>query len=224
MSLPRLHNRQRRVILVDDHPVVRAGLAAVIAQDPHYAISAECSTAEQAVDAVKRHEIDLALVDLTLGTGSAIALIPRLIQHRPNLRILVVSIHDESVFASAALRAGAHGYLMKDAPLDVIRTAVRTVSEGRIYLSDPMREQMLQAMSGRRQQTPEGIKQLSPAELAVLQMIGTGASPREIAAQLGRSIKTIETHRFNIQRKLELRGSAALVHFATKTMFQDGMS
>ncbi len=206
-----------KVIIVDDHPIVRAGLAAVIRQDHGLSVCAECGTAEEAVAAVRAHQPDLAIVDMTLGTASAIPLFQKLLQHRPGLRVLALSMHDEDIFATRALKAGAHGYLMKGSDIVTLLGAMRTVLGGQLYVSDRIRNQMLQDMvqgahAGGGAST--GVGRLTGTEMVVLQMIGAGVGTRDIADQLKRSLKTIETHRSNIRRKLDLPNSAALAHFA----------
>jgi DNA-binding NarL/FixJ family response regulator len=211
-----------KVIIVDDHPIVRAGLAAVIGQDPSLVVCAECGTADEAVAAVRAQQPDLAIVDMTLGTASAIPLFQRLLQYRPGLRVLALSMHDEDIFAARALKAGAHGYLMKGSDIDTLLGAMRSVLGGQLYVSDRMRNQMLQDMvQGAPASTSTGVGRLTSTEMVVLQMIGAGAGTRDIADQLKRSLKTIETHRSNIRRKLDLPNSAALAHFAIQWVQQD---
>jgi DNA-binding NarL/FixJ family response regulator len=214
-----------KVIIIDDHPIVRAGLAAVIAQDPAMVVCADCSNADESIAAVRQHQPDLAIVDMTLGTASAMPLFQCLQRHQPALRMLALSMHDESVFAARALKAGAHGYLMKGSAIDTLREAMHVVLSGQLYVSDRMRSLMLHDMV---QGTPTGnqnsLRQLTATEMVVLQMIGAGAGTREIADQLKRSLKTIETHRSNIRNKLELANSAALVHFAIQWVQQDDQS
>jgi DNA-binding NarL/FixJ family response regulator len=208
--------------VVDDHPIVRSGVAAVIAQNPLYNVCAECGTAEEAIKAVLMHQPDLAVIDLSLGSDSSIPLFKRLLQHRTSLRMLVLSMHDESVFAPRALQAGAHGYLMKGASIETLNNALQTVLSGQLYVSDGMRNQMLQDMVQGRSSAAasDGVSGLTRTELVVLQMTGAGAGTREIADKLNRSLKTVETHRSNIRRKLNLPNSAALVHFAIQWVRQ----
>jgi len=206
-----------KIVIVDDHPIVRAGLAAVIGQDPGFIVVGECGTAEEAAASIRKHQPHLAIVDLTLGTASAIPLFRRLQHDQPSLRVLALSMHDETIFAVKALQAGAHGYLMKGAAIDTLNNAIRTVLCGKLYVSDLMRNHLLQGLAGRPVPVvDERPDNLTSGELVVLQMMGAGASTREIAEKLGRSLKTIETHRNNIRRKLNLPSSAALIRFATQ--------
>ena len=206
-------------MIVDDHPIVRAGLAVMVGREPGFVVCAECSSGEAALEAVRQSQPDLAIVDLTLGTGSSIPLFRRLLQHQPQLRILALSMHDETVFAARALQAGAHGYVMKDVAVGQLMTAVRTVLGGQIHVSERLREQMLrEALRGPDREPPErnGLAGLTRSELVVLQMIGAGAATREIADKLNRSLKTIEVHRNNIRLKLGLPNSTAVTHFAIR--------
>ena len=212
-----------RVLIVDDHPIVRAGLAAVIGQDTGLAVCAECGSADEAVAAVGEQQPDLAIVDLTLGTASAIPLFHRLLQYRPGLRMLALSMHDETIFAPRALQAGAHGYLMKGSSIETLLDAIHTVLAGQLYVSDRMRNQVLQDLvHGATAAVGDGLGKLTRSELVVLQMTGTGAGTREIAEMLHRSQKTIESHRSNIRRKLNLGSSSALIHFATQWAAKTG--
>jgi DNA-binding NarL/FixJ family response regulator len=213
----------KKVIIVDDHPIVRTGLAAVIGQDASLVICAECSNAEEALAAVRGELPDLAIIDMTLGTASAMPLFQRLQQYQPNLRMLALSMHDESIFATRALKAGAHGYLMKGSSIDTLREAMRTVLEGQLYVSDRMRNQLLRDLV-QGEPASDGLSQLTRTELVVLEMMGAGVSTREIADQLKRSVKTIETHRGNIRQKLNLPNSSALVHFSIQWVQQNSHS
>ena len=215
---------QTRVMIVDDHPIVRAGVAAVLAMESDFVVCAECASAEAALEAARQWQPDLAIVDLTLGTGSSIPLFRRLQQHQPQLRILALSMHDESVFAPKALQAGAHGYVMKGVAVDVLIGAIRTVLRGQLYVSDRMRDQMLRDALRPPVRVPapnDGPAGLTRSELVILQMIGAGATTREIADKLNRSLKTIEAHRNNIRNKLNLANSTALTHFAIRWVEDD---
>ncbi len=212
-----------RVLIVDDHPIVRAGLAAVVGLQPSLTVCAECGDADEAVAAVRAQRPDLAIVDMTLGTASAIPLFQRLAQQRPGLRMLALSMHDETIFAPRALQAGAHGYLMKGSSIETLLDAIRTVLSGQLYASDRMRNQVLQDLvSGATATAGDGLGRLTRSELVVLQMTATGAGTREIAELLHRSQKTIESHRSNIRRKLNLGSSSALIHFATRWAAKTG--
>ena len=207
----------RTVLLVDDHAVVRTGLKAIIDGTPDLSVSGEAEDEAQALVLLRELAVDVAVIDLMLGRNSALASIKRFLQYRPNLRILMFSMHDEEVYAARALQAGAHGYLMKGADSETLIDAIRTVAAGRIYLSPRVQSEILSNMAAGHPVSVAGnLGALTQSELAILQMLGSGQSVKEISGILGRSLKTIATHRNNIRLKLELPSSAALVHFATR--------
>lgn len=208
---------RRNVLLVDDHAVVRTGLKAIVDGTPDFTVCAEAEDEAQALVHLRELAVDVAVVDLMLGKNSALASIKRFLQYRPNLRMLMFSMHDEEVYATRALQAGAHGYLMKGADSGTLIDAIRTVAAGRIYLSARIQSEILSNMAAGHPASAAGnLSALTQAELAILQMLGSGQSVKEISANLGRSLKTIATHRNNIRLKLDLPTSAALVHFATR--------
>lgn len=204
-----------QVVIVDDHPIVRAGLAAVIGQDPGLSLCAECGSDEEAVAIVRQQKPDLAIIDMTLGAASALPLFQRLLQYHPGLRMLALSMHDENIFGLRALKAGAHGYIMKGSDIHELLGAIHQVLDGQLFLSQQLRMQLLNnVVHGNPENTGNQLSQLTHAELVVLQMLGEGSSRREIAEKLSRSLKTIEAHCSNIRTKLNLKGAAALAHFA----------
>lgn len=208
---------QRNVLLVDDHAVVRTGLKAIIDGAPDLSVCGEAEDEAQALACLRELSVDVAVVDLMLGKNSALASIKRFLQYRPALRILMFSMHDEEVYAARALQAGAHGYLMKGADSETLIEAIRIVAAGRIYLSPRVQSEIISNMAAGHPVSAAGnLSALTQSELAILQMLGSGQSVKEISATLGRSLKTIATHRNNIRLKLDLPSSAALVHFATR--------
>lgn len=205
------------VLLVDDHAVVRAGLKAIIDGTLDLSVCGEAADEAAALTLLRERAVDIAVVDLMLGKSSALPSLKRFLQYRPGLRILTFSMHNEEVYATRALQAGAHGYLMKGADSETLLDAIRTVAAGRIYLSPRIQNEMLSNMAAGHSVTPAGnLNALTQSELAILQMLGSGQSVKDISAALGRSEKTIATHRNNIRLKLQLPSSAALVHFATR--------
>jgi DNA-binding NarL/FixJ family response regulator len=206
-----------RIYLVDDHPVVRSGLADVINQETDMMVCGEAESAEDALREIKAAEPSLAIIDLSLGGTNGLDLIKRLKARDPKLPILVLSMHDESVFAQRALHAGALGFIMKDAITGQIQTAIRQVLAGKVFLSTPMTERLLQSVS-RRKGEPGGspLDRLSDREIEVFEMIGRGLGTSEIARKLHLSVKTIDTHRANIRDKLGLKDPAQIVHHAVQ--------
>lgn len=208
---------RRNVLLVDDHAVVRTGLKAIVDGTPDFSVCGEAEDEAQALVLLRELAVDVAVVDLMLGKNSALASLKRFFQYRPNLRILLFSMHDEEVYATRALQAGAHGYLMKGADSETLIEAIRTVAAGRIYVSPRVQSEILSNMvAGHPVSAAGNVSTLTQTELAILQMLGSGQSVKDISATLGRSLKTIATHRNNIRLKLDLPSSAALVHFATR--------
>ncbi len=204
-----------RVLLVDDHPIVRQGVAAMLNQQPDLSV---CGTAEdphEAIETVARLKPDLVIVDLSLKKGNGIDLLKDLKVRYPKLLTLVLSMHDESLYALRVLRAGASGYIMKQAATDNVLVAIRRVLAGEVYLSDAMGRRMMEQMAGRpAKRSGSPIEDLSDRELQVFNMIGQGRGTRQIAEELHLSVKTIESHRARIKDKLNLQTGAQLVQHA----------
>jgi DNA-binding NarL/FixJ family response regulator len=211
----------RRILIVDDHPVVRQGIKHLLEQEPDLRICAEAESAGEALQAVQKHKPDLVLVDISLKGTDGIELTKWIRAQDERLPILVLSMHDENLYAERALRAGAYGYLMKAEVGDKIILAVRKVLKGEIYLSDKIGQHILHEVSGRT--APRGdspIRQLSDRELEVFRLIGQGHGTREIAGMLHLSIKTIETYRSHIKDKLGLANATQLVRTAAQWVGQ----
>ncbi|HVC21597.1 MAG TPA: response regulator transcription factor [Vicinamibacterales bacterium] len=203
-----------RVLVADDHPIVRLGIRQMLDNEPDLSICAEASTPEEAVESVGRDHPDLALVDLSFGALSGLDLIRHLREIAPDLPILVLSMHDESLFAQRALRAGAKGYITKHEAITHLVSAIRQVLSGHIYVSDRVSQQVLEGLGHTMDRSGDRVATLSDRELQVLTMIGHGTATAEIAGRLGISIKTVETYRSNIKAKLSLRDSTDLIRFA----------
>ena len=210
--------KPRSILIIDDHPVMRAGITAVLGQESDLSICGEASNEEDSLQLARQLRPDLVIIDLSLSGTSGTALLTKLKHVLPDLRLLVLSMHDEHVHAEKCLRAGAHGYLMKDqAPATLVK-AVRAVLNGELYVSDHMRTLLLQGLAHPKRDHAEADSDapsvLTRAEWLVLELIGMGFSSRAIAEKLNRSVKTINAHRANIQQKLQLPDSAALVRYA----------
>ena len=208
---------RKRILVVEDHPLMRAGLAQLINRQPDIVVCGEAGDPHAASRELAQTSPDLILSDITMPGRSGFEFIKDLIAERPDRLILVVSMHDEVIYAERALRAGARGYVMKDAGGDNLLLAIRQVLAGRVYLSPQMSAKILEELSGRR---PRGsgspIEKLSDREFEVLQLVGLGKSTRDIAAQLHLSPKTVDVHRGHIKKKLELKDATALVRFAVR--------
>jgi DNA-binding NarL/FixJ family response regulator len=210
-------NSDRRILIVDDHPMMRTGLAQLINNEPGLKVSAEADTAGQAIDLVAKQKFDLALLDISLPDKSGLELIKDLRALQPELPILVVSMHDEMIYAERVLRAGGRGYIMKQAGGEKFLGAIRQVLTGQIFVSDKMSARILEIFSGRQSKTSSSpVQKLSDREFEVFQLIGQGIGTRDLAAQLHLSVKTVEVHRANIKKKLNLKSAPDLVRQAVR--------
>lgn len=204
-----------RVFVVDDHPIVRKGLVLLIAQQPDMELAGEAESADEALRGILRTDVDVVVADVFLKDSSGIELVRDLQERRPNLPVLLLSMHDEALYAERALRAGARGYLMKIEPPERIVAAVRDVLRGQICVSASMTTRMLsRIVDGARGTTALPLSRLSDRELEVFELIGQGFGTRTIADKLNLSVKTVEAHRAKIKRKLKLDDSSALLRHA----------
>ncbi|HMJ06414.1 MAG TPA: response regulator transcription factor [Chthoniobacterales bacterium] len=207
---------RRGIIVVDDHPLFRKGVVQMLSQEQDLEVRAEAENSLSALEAMRRIPVDLAIVDIGLhGSTNGIELTKMIKAEHPEVPILVLSMHDESLYADRALRAGARGYLMKREALDSVIAAVRTVLAGDIYVSPVMQKRMIAEHVGAAGQPRSPVEKLTDRELEVLQLIGEGSEVREIAAKLHVSAKTVEAHRAHIKEKLDLKNAREVVRFAT---------
>ena len=207
---------KRRVLLVDDHPIVRHGLGLLIDQEEDLMVCGETSSAVETLDNFEMMEPDIAVVDISLQGISGLELTKALKEIQPSLPILVLSMHDESLYAERALRSGARGYVMKQESAETVLAAIRKVLSGGVYLSERLSSQILREfVDGTEAQVEKfGIETLSDRELEVFELIGRGHSTRDVANRLGLSVKTIETHRAHVKQKLKIDTATELVHRA----------
>ena len=215
--------KRARILIVDDHPAVREALASRIGRQPDLEVCGEAADMSEALGLVADTQPDLAVVDISLKTGNGIDLIKRIKDRNDNVRMLVWSMHSESLYAERALRAGALGYINKDQATDKIVEAIRRVLEGKVYLSDVMAEKMLhRAVGGGREEVRRSpLDALANRELEVFRLIGQGVKTAEIAERLHLSVKTVETYRDRIRQKLDLSDGTELAHYATKWMLEN---
>jgi DNA-binding NarL/FixJ family response regulator len=207
----------KSVLIVDDHPVFRFGLAQLLGRSGGYSICAEAWNASSALQAVQERQPDIALVDISMPGTNGIDLIKSMLAQEPRLLVLVVSLHDETLYALRALRAGAKGYVMKDETLDCIMEALQRVVTGGIYVSPRLSERLVfRAVHGGDGELAAPMDRLSDRELEVLELLGRGANTRAIAAQLNLGIKTVETHRAHLKKKLGFNRQEELVKFASE--------
>ena len=209
-------DNRAKILLVDDHAVVRYGIAQLINRQSDMTVCGEEEDASKALSAIAKLKPDLVIADISLKESSGLELMRNIKAQYPGLRVLVVSVHDESIYAEIAFRAGALGYLMKEEALEKILTAIRRVLDGAIYVSDTLAAKMLQQqVRGQTDIKESPVKGLSDRELEVFQLIGQWKKTREIADELHLSIKTIEYYREQIKHKLNLRNAAELTQYAT---------
>ena len=206
-----------KVMLVDDHAMLRHGMEMLINREPDMEVSAEIGDAEEALAILKAyHQPDIILMDVSLKTHSGFELIRKVRRVMPKMPVLVVSMHDEAVYAERALRAGAQGYVMKQEPGKVLVNAIREVLKGNLFLNRHIQARLLKRLATGNSDSEPLISTLTPAEFEVLHLIGAGHSSQQIASLLNRSIKTIDSHRYNIRIKLNLKDAPELIRFAIK--------
>src|SRR5208282_3509368 len=200
------NRRVRRVLIVDDHPIVRQGLRRIMENEDDLAVCGDAETTPQARACIKELNPDIVITDISLTHGDGIELVRDVRAHHPQLPILVLSMHEETIYAERMLSAGANGYIMKQAASEQFLIAVRRVLEGHIYVSEAVGNNMIQKFAGcTATLSTNQIDRLSNRELQIMHMIGKGMSTREMADTLHLSIKTVESHRQRIKRKLNLR-------------------
>lgn len=209
--------KKRKVFVIDDHPIVRQGLIQLINREPDLYVCGEAEDTYEALKAIAMGKPDIAIVDISLKGTDGIELIKNLKTRIAGLPVLVLSIHDEALYAPRALRAGARGYIMKQEATENVLVALRRVLGGGVYLSDRMANKMLvRFVGGERPAQGFLIDRLSDRELEVFRLIGQGHGTRRIAEQLHLSIKTVESYREHIKEKMMLRGANELVQHAVQ--------
>lgn len=209
-------NSCKRVLIVDDHPMMRQGLAQLIDNEPDLEVCSEADTAGEALNVLAGQKLDLVLLDISLPDKNGLELIKDIQALKPGLLILVVSMHDEALYAERVLRAGARGYIMKQEGGKKLLQAVRQVLSGQVYVSEKMSARILEIFSGRRGSSSSPIERLSDREFEVFQLISQGRNTRDIAEHLSLSVKTVEVHRANIKHKLKLKTANDLMHYAVR--------
>lgn len=206
----------RRVLIVDDHPIVRHGLRRMIDPEPDLTVCGEAQSEREARTAIRELDPDVVIVDISLAQGDGLELVRDVHAQRPRLPMLVLSMHDEMIYAGRLLAAGASGYIMKQAASDQLLVALRRVLAGETYVSPALSIQSGgprgDAASARA--TPDPVDRLSNRELQVMSLIGRGLSSRETAQMLGVSVKTVESHRQSLKRKLNLPTNVQLLKFS----------
>ncbi len=220
-----VQGKKIRVLLVDDHPVLRKGVSELLNGESDMEVVGEAGTLGEAYTAVPKVKPVLVLIDISLDGNNGIELMKELTYRWPDLAMLAYSMHDEQVYAERALRAGAKGYVMKQSAPEELLRAIRTVLQGKVYLSDKMSDRLLGKLVGvgnseKPLQSP--IEKLSDRELEVLQLIGKGRTTTQIADTLCLSVKTIETYREHLKQKLSLQSGAELIRYAIEWSLSQG--
>lgn len=209
--------KRKRILLVDDHPLVRHSLALWIERAPELEVCGQAESAAEALSMAARLKPDFVLTDVSMPGRNGLELIKDLRALHPDIQVLVLSMHDESLYAGRALRAGARGYITKRAGADGVVGAIREVMQGRIALSPAMATQLLEQFSGREKPPGDaGLPNLTDREIEVLDLVGQARSNREIADQLNISHKTVESHRLSLMRKLKVKTPAELLRLAVQ--------
>jgi DNA-binding NarL/FixJ family response regulator len=208
-------DQRHRVFLLDDHPMTRYGMARLIEQESDLVVCGEAESARSALDAVNALKPEVVLVDLTMPGGEGIEFIKDLRAMYPEVAVLVVSMHDEEVYAQRALRAGSRGYIMKSEGGEQLIQAIHQVLQGKIYLSEKMAGKVLEVFSGQRQRSETStLDKLSDREFEVFRLLGQGLTTREISQRLRLGTKTVDTHRLHLRQKLGFKTGAALIKYA----------
>jgi DNA-binding NarL/FixJ family response regulator len=208
---------KKRIFIVDDHPMMRQGLAQLIGAEKDLMVCGESENAEHAVGAVKDLKPDLVLADISLPGKNGLELIKDFQAVQPGLPVLVISMHDESLYAERVLRAGGRGYIMKQEGGKKLMQAIRQVLEGKVYVSEKMSAEILEIFSGRRAGSESSpVEKLTDREFEVFQLISQGKGTRDIAEKLHLSVKTVEVHRVNIKAKLKIKSPSELIRYAVR--------
>lgn len=208
---------RRTILIVDDHPMFRRGLASLIESEPDLAVCGQAGSSAAALQAVQQSQPDLVSVDLALGESDGLDLVKEMKRRHPRIPALVLSMHDEAVYAERALRAGARGYVNKQQLDETVLVAIRRLLAGETYMSGTLEGRLAaRYVAGRTLATDSPLEALSDRELQVFRLIGQGRSTRQIAETLHLSIKTIESHREHIKQKLMVESATELAHRATR--------
>jgi DNA-binding NarL/FixJ family response regulator len=204
-------------LVVDDHPLFRQGLVALIGSEPDYIVEAEVGSVQEALSFLEKEIPDIILVDISLAGQSGLDLVKTIKISYPKVISLIISMHDEIIYAERALKSGARGYVMKHEAASVMKNAIKTVLSGKIYLSEAMRNRFLESMFTQNEEESRTlVERLSDREFEVLDLMGQGYGVAEIADNFNLSVKTINTHRENIKEKLHISSAGELRRFAIK--------
>jgi DNA-binding NarL/FixJ family response regulator len=213
---------KKRVLIVDDHPIFRAGLTGLVNLEAELTVCGEAHDAVQAMALLEKLQPDLVLLDMSLPDKSGLELLKDIRAFAPRTPVLIISMHDETLYAERVIKAGGRGYIMKQEGPEKIVQAIRKVLFGGISVSESISTQILDAMSGGKSGTSSSVSTLTDREFEVYRLLGQGKEPHEIARTLHLSIKTVDTHRAHIRQKLGLRNATELIHHATRWTAEQG--
>jgi DNA-binding NarL/FixJ family response regulator len=215
--------RKRTVFIVDDHPLLRQGLALLINRENDLAVCGEAQEAQTAMHAISHYQPDILIVDISLNGPDGLDLLKNIRNSYPGLPVLILSMHDEATYAERALRARANGYIMKQEATEKVLVAVRRILDGEVYLSDRIANKLLrQYIGGASTALQSRLNALSDRELEVFRSIGEGRSTRQIADELHLSVKTVETYQAHLKEKLALRSGRELIQHAIQWKLNEG--
>ena len=210
-----------RILVVDDHPIVREGLSSVLAREPDLEVCGEAEDVPSAIKLVHETRPNVVTIDISLRNGSGIDLIRRIAKNDPTIRMVVCSLHNERLYAERAMRAGALGYVNKHEATEMIVAAIRRVLHGKVYLSDRISEQLAHRLiGGRGKEVQAALESLSDRELDVFRMIGNGLTSSQIARELHLGVKTVDTYRSRIKQKLKLANTVQLAREAAQWVLE----
>src|ERR1043166_426833 len=212
----------KRFLILDDHPMMREGLSQLINHSLGLTVCGEAGSGREALDLIGKLKPDLVLADISLPDTNGLDMVKNIRAMFPGTSVLVISMHDESMYAERVLRAGGRGYIMKQEGGRKILEAIQRVLSGQVYVSEKMSATLLGALSGQSGDGKTPIAQLSDREFEIFQLMGQGKGTRAIASQLGLSVKTVETHRAAIKTKLKVQTATELVHYAVRWVETEG--
>jgi DNA-binding NarL/FixJ family response regulator len=212
-----MSDNRKRVVIVDDHPLFRERLAQLINHEPDMEVTGEADTAKDAIQLIRNTSPDLAIIDITLKESSGLELVKSIKALSIGVPVLVLSMHEESLYAERALRAGATGYITKHQAADEVLAAIRRVLAGEVYLSEKMTSGFLKSLtSAGVRSVSRAVDRLTDRELEVLDLIGRGQTTRQVADKLQLGVATVDTYRARIKEKMNFRNAAELLHFAIR--------
>ena len=215
--------KKTRILLVDDHPLLRAGISKLINEQKDLEVCGEVDTAKKTIDTIKATKPNIVVLDISIKGDSGIEVLKDIKVHAPDVKVLILSMHDETTYAPRTLRAGASGYITKEQAPESVINAIRAIQKGETWLSDRMKSKMLTYFArGASAPSTSPVDVLSDRELEVLTLLGRGIGTRQIAQQMGLSVKTIESHRAHIKEKLQLESAPQLLRFAIEWVDSEG--